>query len=158
MQHVDSQPQLEQNIRARRRVMADNREASGDSEEPQLPQRLPREDPIPGITRTPSMFSRMRTETYQEIGAILQEVYSSPAKFLLVFVPAGVIAGLLHFPAVTVFLLNFVALVPLAALILYSILVFTEDFALLGGLLRAIFGNATELIVREWSSILHAYI
>lgn len=130
MQDVDSQPPLEQSIRGRRRVMADIRGASGDSEEPGLPPRLRREDSIPGITRTPSMFLGMRTDTYQEIRTILRDIYYSPTKFLLIFVPVGILAGLLRLPADAIFLVNFVALVPLAALILYSILVFTEDWTM----------------------------
>lgn len=148
MQDVDTQLQPEPSIRSRRRIMADGGSASDNSEVSDPPTSLSREDSIPGISRTSSFFLRMRTDTYQDIGTLLQDIYSSPAKALLVFVPAGIVAGILHLPAVTVFFLNFVALVPLAAVILYSILVFTEDYALLGGWLRAVFGNATELMVR----------
>ncbi|TWU74254.1 hypothetical protein ED733_004511 [Metarhizium rileyi] len=124
----------------------DDRSASVAAEVSGLPTRLGREDSMPAISRTPSMFLRMRTDTYyQDIGSLLQELYSSPTNALLVFAPAGIVAGLVHLPAVVVFILNFVALVPLAATILYSILVFTADYALLGGSLRAVFGNATEL-------------
>lgn len=94
-----------------------------------------------------------RTDTYQELGHLLQDVLSSPTKALLVFVPAAVVVGLLQGPALAVFVLNFVALVPLGGFILYSTLVFTEDFALLGGLFRAVFGNITELLVRAASSL-----
>ncbi|GAO18809.1 hypothetical protein UVI_02015000 [Ustilaginoidea virens] len=87
----------------------------------------------------------MQPDTRQEIGGLLKELYSSPTKALLIFAPAGIIAGLLQQPAVTVFLLNLMALVPLPGLILYSVLVATGDSALLGGLLGAVLGNATEI-------------
>lgn len=67
---------------------------------------------------------------------------------LLVFVPLGLISGLLGWSPVTVFTLNFLAIIPLAALLSYA----TEEISLyvgqtVGGLLNATFGNAVELIV-----------
>ncbi|KAN0059941.1 hypothetical protein ACQY0O_007914 [Thecaphora frezii] len=67
---------------------------------------------------------------------------------LLVFVPLGMLAEWLHWPAVWVFVLNFVAIIPLAKLLGDA----TEQASLklgqtLGGLLNATFGNAVELIV-----------
>ncbi|KJK74511.1 hypothetical protein H634G_10208 [Metarhizium anisopliae BRIP 53293] len=140
MPGADSHPQLAASIRARRRAMAEGRAAADDAEAPE------RDESIPPVARTQSMFLRMRTEThYQEIATLLQELYSSPTKALLVFAPAGIAAGFLRLHVVAVFALNFIALVPLSALVLYTILAFTADYALLGGLLRAVFGNATEL-------------
>ncbi|EFY95252.2 vacuolar calcium ion transporter /H(+) exchanger [Metarhizium robertsii ARSEF 23] len=140
MPGADSHPQLAASIRARRRAMAEGRAAADDAEAPE------RDESIPPVARTQSMFLRMRTEThYQEIATLLQELYSSPTKALLVFAPAGIAAGFLRLHVVVVFALNFIALVPLSALVLYTILAFTADYALLGGLLRAVFGNATEL-------------
>jgi Ca2+:H+ antiporter len=74
---------------------------------------------------------------------------SNYVNVLLVFVPLGIIAGLAQWDPVTVFVLNFFAIVPLAALLSFA----TEQLALkvgqtLGGLLNATFGNAVELIVR----------
>ncbi|KEF57761.1 calcium/proton exchanger [Exophiala aquamarina CBS 119918] len=67
---------------------------------------------------------------------------------LLVFVPIGIIAGVLDWNPVAQFTLNFVAIVPLASLLAFA----TEELAVplgqtLGGLLNATFGNAVELIV-----------
>ncbi|KAK9470608.1 Sodium/calcium exchanger protein-domain-containing protein [Dipodascopsis tothii] len=67
---------------------------------------------------------------------------------LLVFVPLGIGAGVLHAPSLLVFIANFLAIVPLAALLGEV----TEELAkhvgqTLGGLLNATFGNAVELIV-----------
>ena len=67
---------------------------------------------------------------------------------LLVFVPIGILAGLLDWSPVAQFTLNFVAIMPLASLLAFA----TEELAVplgqtLGGLLNATFGNAVELIV-----------
>ncbi|KAF9349493.1 hypothetical protein BGX26_012223 [Mortierella sp. AD094] len=67
---------------------------------------------------------------------------------LLVFIPLGIIADKLHWPPVAIFVLNFIAIVPLAKLLGYA----TEEIAMrlgenLGALLNASFGNAVELIL-----------
>ena len=67
---------------------------------------------------------------------------------LLVFVPIGIIAGLAGWSPVLQFVLNFIAIIPLASLLAFA----TEELAVplgqtLGGLLNATFGNAVELIV-----------
>ena len=67
---------------------------------------------------------------------------------LLVFVPLGIISGALGWNPTAVFLLNFFAIIPLAALLSFA----TEELSVklgqtLGGLLNATFGNAVELIV-----------
>lgn len=67
---------------------------------------------------------------------------------LLVFVPLGIISGLLDWNPVVQFILNFIAIIPLASLLAFA----TEELAVplgqtLGGLLNATFGNAVELIV-----------
>ncbi|EST05688.1 Sodium/calcium exchanger membrane region [Kalmanozyma brasiliensis GHG001] len=66
----------------------------------------------------------------------------------LVFVPLGIIAEHLHWPAIWIFSLNFLAIIPLAKILGDA----TEQVSLrlgqtLGGLLNATFGNAVELIV-----------
>lgn len=67
---------------------------------------------------------------------------------LLVFVPLGIVAGVLEWSATAVFTLNFFAIIPLAAILSFA----TEEISVrlgetLGGLLNATFGNAVELIV-----------
>lgn len=74
---------------------------------------------------------------------------SSYVNILLVFVPLGIVAGVTGWDPVTVFALNFFAIVPLAAVLSFA----TEEIAMklgqtLGGLMNATFGNAVELIVR----------
>jgi Ca2+:H+ antiporter len=75
---------------------------------------------------------------------------SNYVNVLLVFVPIGIISGLLDWSPVSQFCLNFIAIVPLASLLAFA----TEELAVplgqtLGGLLNATFGNAVELIVRN---------
>jgi Ca2+:H+ antiporter len=73
---------------------------------------------------------------------------SNYVNLLLVFVPIGIIAGEMHWNPTAVFVLNFVAIIPLAALLSFA----TEELSAklgqtLGGLCNATFGNAVELIV-----------
>ncbi|KAH7312371.1 putative calcium ion transporter Vcx1 [Stachybotrys elegans] len=72
----------------------------------------------------------------------------SPVNFLLIAVPFGIIGGLAKWDPVAVFVLNFFAIIPLAAVLSFA----TEEISLklgdtMGGLLNATFGNAVELIV-----------
>ena len=78
-----------------------------------------------------------------------ETLFNSPVNFLLVFVPLGIVAGAVHWPPMAVFVLNFLAIVPLASLLSFA----TEELSTklgetIGGLLNATFGNAVELIVR----------
>ncbi|RDA85781.1 hypothetical protein CP532_6302 [Ophiocordyceps camponoti-leonardi (nom. inval.)] len=73
---------------------------------------------------------------------------SNYVNLLLVTVPLGIVAGVLAWSPVVVFTLNFLAIIPLAAVLSFA----TEEIAAklgqaLGGLLSATFGNAVELIV-----------
>ncbi|KAK9389871.1 Sodium/calcium exchanger protein-domain-containing protein [Lipomyces mesembrius] len=73
---------------------------------------------------------------------------SSYVNILLVFVPIGIVLGALDMSAYLVFVINFLAIIPLASLLGFV----TEELAkhvgqTLGGLLNATFGNAVELIV-----------
>ncbi|KAH7135583.1 vacuolar calcium ion transporter /H(+) exchanger [Dendryphion nanum] len=73
---------------------------------------------------------------------------SNYVNVLLVFVPIGIVAGALHWNPTAVFILNFIAIIPLASLLSFA----TEEISAklgqtLGGLMNATFGNAVELIV-----------
>ncbi|EOD50132.1 putative calcium proton exchanger protein [Neofusicoccum parvum UCRNP2] len=73
---------------------------------------------------------------------------SNYVNVLLVFVPLGIIAGALDWNPTAVFVLNFIAIIPLAALLSFA----TEELSVkmgqtIGGLMNATFGNAVELIV-----------
>jgi Ca2+:H+ antiporter len=75
-------------------------------------------------------------------------LYSNYVNILLVFVPLGIVAGAMGWNPTTVFILNFFAIVPLAAVLSFA----TEEISVklgqtMGGLLNATFGNAVELIV-----------
>lgn len=75
-------------------------------------------------------------------------LYCSYANFLLVFVPLGIISGASGWSSVVVFILNFLAIFPLASLLSYS----TDQLSakvgqIFGGLINATFGNAVEMIV-----------
>ena len=77
-----------------------------------------------------------------------QVLKSNYANVLLVFVPLGIIFGALGKDPVTVFIFNFLAIIPLAALLSFA----TEELSAklgqtIGGLMNATFGNAVELIV-----------
>src|SRR3954469_14293458 len=67
---------------------------------------------------------------------------------LLAFIPVAIVADMLGAPAVAVFFLSAIAIIPLAKFIGEG----TEQLAArtspaIGGLLNATFGNATELII-----------
>jgi Ca2+:H+ antiporter len=73
---------------------------------------------------------------------------SNYVNVLLVFMPLGIIAGAMHWSPIAVFILNFFAIIPLAAVLSFA----TEEISMnlgetMGGLLNATFGNAVELIV-----------
>ena len=74
---------------------------------------------------------------------------SNYVNILLIFVPLGIVFGALGMNPMAVFVLNFLAIIPLASLLAFA----TEELAVplgqtIGGLLNATFGNAVELIVR----------
>ncbi|KAF2739021.1 vacuolar calcium ion transporter-like protein /H(+) exchanger [Polyplosphaeria fusca] len=81
-----------------------------------------------------------------QIKAVL---FDSWINVLLVFVPVGFAVYYAHIDnAIAIFIINFIAIIPLAAMLSYA----TEELALrvgetFGGLLNATFGNAVELIV-----------
>lgn len=73
---------------------------------------------------------------------------TGPVNILLFAVPIGIIAGQASWDPVAVFVINFFAIIPLAAVLSFA----TEEISVklgeaLGGLLNATFGNAVELIV-----------
>lgn len=75
-------------------------------------------------------------------------LFNSWINILLLAVPAGIICNYVGVDGTIVFIVNFIAIVPLAGLLSFA----TEEIALhvgesLGGLLNASFGNAVEIIV-----------
>ncbi|EFJ39789.1 hypothetical protein VOLCADRAFT_108492 [Volvox carteri f. nagariensis] len=93
-------------------------------------------------------MTRTKRRWWRSDARALKEILSNWANVLLVTVPLGLIAGALNWTAEYVFVLNFLALIPLA-LILGDV---TEDLALrygsvIGGLINATFGNIVEVIL-----------
>lgn len=88
-------------------------------------------------------------EPYTVANQLQRTVLNSWINVLLVFAPAGIALNYVHsVNRVVVFIINFIAIIPLAAMLSFA----TEEIALrtgetLGGLLNATFGNAVELIV-----------
>ena len=73
---------------------------------------------------------------------------SNYVNIFLVFVPVGIVLGVLDINPTATFVVNFLAIVPLAALLSFA----TEELSAklgqtIGGLMNATFGNAVELIV-----------
>ncbi|CAG98043.1 Vcx1p [Kluyveromyces lactis] len=74
--------------------------------------------------------------------------HSSPVNYLLVFVPLGLIFGYGQLSTTWVFVFNFMAIIPLAAILAFATEQLSEKAgSTLGGLLNATLGNAVELIV-----------
>lgn len=75
-------------------------------------------------------------------------VKANPVNVLLVFVPLGLISGWKQYNAQVTFGLNFLAIIPLAAMLSDTTEVLaTMTGPTVGGLLNATFGNVVELIV-----------
>jgi len=104
--------------------------------------------PLIGRTQTHDDESRWKTMPKHVVHLVYAVLVSNYVNVLLVFVPIGIIAGILSWNPTVVFILNFIAIIPLAALLSFA----TEELSAklgqtLGGLMNATFGNAVELIV-----------
>jgi len=81
-------------------------------------------------------------------GQFRATILGSWVNVLLIFSPIGIAVHFAKIDDVAIFVINFIAIIPLAGLLSYA----TEEIALrtgevMGGLLNASFGNAVELIV-----------
>jgi Ca2+:H+ antiporter len=104
--------------------------------------------PLIGRTQTHENESRWKTLPKHVVHLTWATLASNYVNVLLVFVPVGILAGILGWNPTAVFILNFIAIIPLAALLSFA----TEELSAklgqtLGGLMNATFGNAVELIV-----------
>ena len=93
----------------------------------------------------PSAKSKQK---FTAMGQFRATVLNSWINILLIMSPVGIAVYYAHVNPIAVFVINFIAIIPLAAMLSYA----TEEIALrtgevLGGLLNASFGNAVELIV-----------
>ena len=106
-----------------------------------------RTDEDADLERTDTQETKKRKRhagPWEQFKAVL---FGSWVNVLLICVPVGFAVRYAHLNGYALFVINFVAIVPLAALLSFA----TEELALyvgetLGGLLNATFGNATELI------------
>jgi len=104
--------------------------------------------PLIGRTQNHEDESRFKTLPKHVVHLMYATLASNYVNVFLVFVPIGIIAGAMHWNPTAVFILNFIAIIPLAALLSFA----TEELSAklgqtLGGLMNATFGNAVELIV-----------
>lgn len=98
--------------------------------------------------RMHSFKRRTRTFVRKAYDKVTVVLFSNYVNYLLVFVPLGMASGFFGWNPTTNFILNFLAIIPLAAMLSFA----TEQLSksvgpTLGGLLNATFGNAVELIV-----------
>ncbi|KKZ60120.1 Ca2+:H+ antiporter [[Emmonsia] crescens] len=92
--------------------------------------------------------SRKDKQKFTAVGQLKATLLNSWINVLLVMVPVGIAVHYAHIDPIAIFVINFIAIIPLAAMLSYA----TEEIALrtgetVGGLLNATFGNAVELIV-----------
>ncbi|KAK5136602.1 hypothetical protein LTR08_002616 [Meristemomyces frigidus] len=100
------------------------------------------------VQRADTSESKKKNRRKIPVMSQFKAVFYSWINILLIFVPVGIALEYAKVNKVVVFVVNFIAIIPLAAMLSYS----TEELALyigetLGGLLNATFGNAVELIV-----------
>ncbi|EAW18261.1 hydrogen/calcium exchanger domain-containing protein [Aspergillus fischeri NRRL 181] len=87
-------------------------------------------------------------QKFTAVGQLKATLFNSWMNLLLIAAPVGIALNYVDVDPVAVFVVNFVAIIPLAAMLGYA----TEEIAMrtgetIGGLLNASFGNAVELIV-----------
>ena len=92
-------------------------------------------------TRSRSTLFGKETQKFTVASQLRATLFNSWINVLLVFVPIGIAVNFAHIPKVGVFVINFIAIIPLAAMLSYV----TEEIALrtgetIGGLLNATFG------------------
>ena len=101
------------------------------------------EENVAGVkkTRTRSGLLGKGTQKFTAKSQLRNTLFNSWINVLLVFVPIGIAVNFANVPKVGVFVINFIAIIPLAAMLSYA----TEEIALrtgetIGGLLNATFG------------------
>lgn len=100
------------------------------------------------LQRTRTGESKKKKWPKPSVGSQFKAVFASWINIMLIFVPVGIALKQVHVNGIVVFIMNFLAIIPLAAMLSFA----TEELAIyvgetLGGLLNASFGNAVELIV-----------
>lgn len=92
-------------------------------------------------SRTRSGLFKNDTQKFTAASQLRATLFNSWINVLLIFVPIGIAVNFANVPKVGVFVINFIAIIPLAAMLSYA----TEEIALrtgetIGGLLNATFG------------------
>lgn len=92
-------------------------------------------------TRTRSGLFKDDAPKFTAASQLRATLFNSWINVLLIFVPIGIAVNFANVPKVGVFVINFIAIIPLAAMLSYA----TEEIALrtgetIGGLLNATFG------------------
>ncbi|KAJ2516551.1 hypothetical protein H4217_004515 [Coemansia sp. RSA 1939] len=131
---IENSPDLLNSRQLRRRVARYNSSNSGSKDE---------EAEIAA-----SVDSGEGTPEISILGSLKNAALSSWLNVLIIFVPLGYLAHFLKWPVIAVFVLNYLAIIPLSALMGFA----TEEVSLRlgrtwGSVVNASFGNAVELIV-----------
>lgn len=97
------------------------------------------------VQRTTTSEPKKNKQKYTLVGQLRATLLNSWINVLLVAVPIGIAVNYLNVNPVIVFVVNFIAIIPLAAMLSYA----TEEIALrtgetIGGLLNASFGLVSE--------------
>lgn len=100
------------------------------------------------LQHTNSSGSQKAKKKFTPFSQFKATILNSWINVLLIAVPVGIALNHVDVDPVAVFVVNFIGIIPLAAMLSYA----TEEIALrtgetIGGLLNATFGNAVELIV-----------
>jgi calcium/proton exchanger cax len=106
-----------------------------------------------------SIQDKIKNIERETLRTIRGTLFCSWANLLLFCVPLGFVAGKNEWNSTAVFVLNFLAIFPLAEILSYS----TEELSasvgqILGGLINATFGNAVEMIVSRPSLVMEGLL
>lgn len=94
------------------------------------------------LQREPSSLSKKNKQKFTLVGQLRATLLNSWINILFVFIPIGIAMHFSKVSPVVIFVTNFIAIIPLAAMLSYA----TEEIALrtgetIGGLLNASFGS-----------------
>lgn len=109
-----------------------------------------------GLQREPTSNSKRAKHRFTVVGQLRATIFNSYLNVLFVFIPIGIAMHFAKVGPVVIFVTNFIAIIPLAAMLSYA----TEEIALrtgetIGGLLNATFGWVQTNIWRYLGLIWH---
>lgn len=95
----------------------------------------------PELQQRSSSFSKSSKPKFTFVGQLRATLFNSWLNVLFIFIPIGIAMHFVKVSPVIIFVMNFIAIIPLAAMLSYA----TEEIALrtgetIGGLLNASFG------------------